>query len=51
MELSTFSIGRLKEHTGGCRYHYNEEVEVANPECMRMHELFFYRDGHLNLRL
>jgi len=46
--LSTFSVGLLKEHMGGCRFRYNEEVEVANRECTRMHEPFFYRDGHLN---
>jgi len=46
LELSTFSIGLLKEHMGGCRFHYNEEV--ANRECLRMHVPFFYRDGHLN---
>jgi len=51
LEISIFSIGLVKEHMGGCRFHYNEEVEVANREYMRMHEPFFYRDGPLNLGL
>lgn len=44
-------IWAAEETHGRLPIRLKEELEVANQECMRMHEPFFYRDGPLNLGL
>jgi hypothetical protein len=34
LEISTFSIGLVKEHMGGCRFHYNEDVPQEQMGCI-----------------
>jgi hypothetical protein len=37
-----------RQQLEGDRFHDNEKVEIVVRECLRMQEVHFYRDGHVN---